>query len=538
MPDETLAPDRRDARESAPTHPNGRAARPGWRLDVEASLVVFLVALPLSLGIAVASGAPVAAGIIAAVVGGVVAGALGGVPLQVSGPAAGLTSIVATVVATFGWRAACFVTAAAGVLQILLGASRIARAVLAISPAVVQGMLAGIGITIVVGQVHVVLGGVARPAALDNIVELGREFGTVHVPVAAVLGLATIGLMLGWPRLPRPLSAVPAPLAAVALVTVASLPFDVPRVALPHDILSSIALPALPGGTATGIATAVLTVALIASVESLLSAVAVDNLHGGPRGNLDRELVAQGAANTVSGLAGGLPVTGVIVRSATNVRAGARTRASTILHGLWMAAFALLLAPLLSQIPLAVLAGLLVVIGAKLVDLAGIRVLSRHGDLATYLATTGGVVILNLLEGVLLGVGVAVLQTLRRALVASVHVHPPAAAGKPWRVVIAGTLAFPSLPRVARQLARLPAAVPVQLDLAVDYLDHAAYTLLDNWTRVRQREGTRVVVNEIGAPVLSQIREGRPPPRRLGATAAAMYPAATCAACSGPLADR
>ncbi len=538
VPDEIFAPDTRDPRESRSlASPGRRDARSRWRVDVEASLVVFLVALPLSLGIAVASGAPVASGVIAAVVGGVVAGALGGVPLQVSGPAAGLISVVATVVATYGWRAACFVTAAAGVLQVLLGASRVARGVLAISPAVVQGMLAGIGITIVVGQVHVVLGGAARSSALDNIVELGRQFGTVHIPVAAVLGLATVVLMLVWPRLPRPLASIPAPLAAVTLTTVASLASDVPRVGLPHDILGSLALPELPGGSMTGIATAVLTVTLIASIESLLSAVAVDNMHGGPRGNLDRELVAQGAANTVSGLAGGLPVTGVIVRSATNVRAGARTRASAILHGLWMAAFALLLAPLLRQIPLAVLAGLLVVIGVKLVDLAGVRVLSRHGDLATYLVTAGGVVVLNLLEGVALGVGVAVLQTLRRALVAPVHVHPPAGAGSPWRVVIEGTLAFPSLPRLARQLARLPAAAPVQLDLAVDYLDHAAYELLDSWTRARRHDGARVVINEIGTPVLSQIRAGRPPSRRLRAASATASPAATCAACSAPFAE-
>jgi len=141
--------------------PSAETERPRrrWRDDLEASVVVFLVALPLSLGIAVASGAPVTSGIIAAVVGGIVAGALGGVPLQVSGPAAGLIAVVAEIVASYGWRVACFVTAAAGVLQIVLGLSRVARAALAISPAVVHGMLAGIGLTIVIGQLHVVLGG-------------------------------------------------------------------------------------------------------------------------------------------------------------------------------------------------------------------------------------------------------------------------------------------------------------------------------------------------------------------------------------------
>ncbi|WP_346434361.1 SulP family inorganic anion transporter, partial [Candidatus Protofrankia californiensis] len=142
------------------------------RPDLQASLVVFLVAMPLSLGIAVASGAPIAAGLIAAVVGGIVAGSLGGAPLQVSGPAAGLTVIVAGLISTFGWQVTCAVTAAAGVVQILLGVSRVARAALAVSPAIVHGMLGGIGLTIVFGQLHVVLGGEPESHALDNITTL------------------------------------------------------------------------------------------------------------------------------------------------------------------------------------------------------------------------------------------------------------------------------------------------------------------------------------------------------------------------------
>ncbi|MEX5634555.1 SulP family inorganic anion transporter [Parafrankia sp. FMc2] len=479
--------------------PTDGAPRGVWRHDLEASVVVFLVALPLSLGIAVASGAPVVAGIIAAVVGGVVAGALGGVPLQVSGPAAGLTAVVAEIVITHGWRVACFVTAAAGVVQILFGLSRVARAALAISPAVVHGMLAGIGLTIVIGQVHVVLGGTAGSAAWDNLVVLPGELASPAVPAAALLGLITIALTVLWPRLPRPLSAVPAPLAAVSAATVASLAFDVPRVALPDDLLGAIALPAVPASGEWGaVALAVLTVALVASIESLLSAVAVEAMHSGPRGDLDRELLGQGAANTVSGLLGGLPVTGVIVRSSTNVRAGARSRRSAILHGLWMAGFALLMAPLVGKIPLAVLAGLLVVIGLRLVDLAHIRAIARHGELAIYLTTVIGVVLLNLLEGVLIGIATALLLALRRTLVAPVNVHPPTGPGSPWRVVVEGALTFLSLPRLARRLAEVPPGAPVRLDLAVDYLDHGAHKMLDDWIAERLRAGVTVTVDPVG----------------------------------------
>ncbi|ONH61064.1 carbonic anhydrase [Frankia sp. CcI49] len=479
------------------------APRGVWRHDLEASVVVFLVALPLSLGIAVASGAPVVAGIIAAVVGGVVAGALGGVPLQVSGPAAGLTAVVAEIVVTHGWRVACFITAAAGVLQILFGLSRVARAALAISPAVVHGMLAGIGLTIVIGQLHVVLGGTAGSAAWDNLVVLPGEIVSPSVPAAALLGVITIVLTVGWPRLPRPLSAVPAPLAAVAAATVISLPFDVPRVTLPGDLLGAIQLPEIPSGQWGAVALSVLTVALVASIESLLSAVAVEAMHSGPRGDLDRELLGQGAANTVSGLLGGLPVTGVIVRSSTNVRAGARSRRSAILHGLWMAGFALLLAPVVARIPLAVLAGLLVVIGIRLVDLAHIRAIAKHGELAIYLTTVVGVVLLNLLEGVLLGVATALLLALRRTLVAPVHVHPPSGPGSPWRVVVEGALTFLSLPRLSRRLAEVPPGAPVRLDLAVDYLDHGAHKMLDDWIAERHRAGTAVTVDPVGTVPLA-----------------------------------
>src|SRR5690606_6480265 len=161
-----------------------------WRQDVLASFVVFLVAIPLSLGIAVASGAPVAAGLIAAVAGGVVAGLIGRSPLQVSGPAAGLTVIVAELVQTYGWRATCTITLLGGLLQIVLGACRIARTALAVSPAVVHGMLAGVGVVLVLAQVHVVLGGSSQQSALHNLAELPGQLAAPR-PHSALLGALT-----------------------------------------------------------------------------------------------------------------------------------------------------------------------------------------------------------------------------------------------------------------------------------------------------------------------------------------------------------
>ncbi len=494
-----------------PIHPRGplpKAHYRAWtmlRHDVAASLVVFLVAVPLSLGIAVATGAPVMAGLIAAVVGGIVAGLLGGSPLQVSGPAAGLTVVVADLIVQFGWGVMCAITAAAGLLQVVFGLSRVARAALAISPAVVHAMLAGIGITIALGQLHVLLGGSARTDAITNIVELPTQLADIH-DHSAMVGLAVIAVLLIWPRLPRPLPSIPAPLVAVVGVTALAtlLVRDVERVTLPGSLLASLNLPDVPGGSWGGVLTGVLTVAVIASVESLLSAVAVDKIAIGKGGqtNFDRELVGQGAANTLSGLLGGLPVTGVIVRGSTNVAAGARTRASTVLHGGWVLLFSVLLVGLIELIPLAALAGLLVVIGLGLVKPADLRTAHRQGELMIYLVTMAGVVFLNLLEGVLIGLGLSLLLVLRRVVWSMVHAQSvrPASDGRPacWRVVVEGTLSFLSVPRLSRVLAQVPAGSHVVVEMVVDFLDHAAYDHLAAWQRQHEATGGTVVVDEVG----------------------------------------
>src|SRR5690349_3125394 len=188
------------------------------RYDFPASLVVFLVALPLSLGIAIASSAPVMAGLIAAVVGGIVAGALGGSALQVSGPAAGLTVVVAGLIEDLGWPMLCLMTIGAGVLQIAFGLSRVARAALGIAPVVVHAMLAGIGITIALQQVHVLLGGSARSSAWQNVAELPNQL--LHLSgIDVVIGGLVIAIMLGWRWVPAKIRVVPGPLVAIVVAT-------------------------------------------------------------------------------------------------------------------------------------------------------------------------------------------------------------------------------------------------------------------------------------------------------------------------------
>ncbi|MGX7825017.1 SulP family inorganic anion transporter [Actinokineospora sp. 24-640] len=496
-------------RTSGPAHapPPRRGPFRHWlvanaRYDVPASLIVFLVAVPLSLGIAAASGAPVLAGLIAAVIGGVVAGLLGGAPLQVSGPAAGLTVVVAELISHFGWFATCAITVLAGVLQVVLGACRVGRAALAVSPTVVHAMLAGIGATIVLSQAHVLVGGTPGGSTWENVTSLPEAVLTPHVP-SALLGLGVVALLLLWPRTPTAVRRVPGPLVAIALATVAALALAVDRVSLPSAPLSALHLPALPEGQWGAFAAGVLTMTLIASVESLLSAVAVSKLRPGARTDLNRELVGQGVANIASGMVGGLPVTGVIVRSSTNVRAGARTRVSAVLHGVWVLLFTVLLVGLVEQIPMAALAGLLVVVGAQLVDREHIRSALRHGELAVYLVTLSCVVFLDLLQGVLIGLACALLATLRRIVPARVRVEAGEsdAEGRPTcSVVVEGTLSFLSVPRLSRVLAQVPEGSAVHLELVVDYLDHAAYDHIAAWRRAHEGNGGTVAVDEIGGP--------------------------------------
>src|SRR5690349_3362768 len=187
------------------------------RRDLPASIVVFLIAVPLSLGIAAASGAPLLAGLVAAVVGGIVAGAAGGAPLQVSGPAAGLTVIVAGTVADFGFAGTAAIVALAGLVQIVLGASRLGRAALALSPAVVHGMLAGIGLVIALSQVHVMLGGAPQSSAWHNLIDLPGQIAAHH-GAAALLGVLTVAILVLWPRLVK-FSLLPAALVAVVSMT-------------------------------------------------------------------------------------------------------------------------------------------------------------------------------------------------------------------------------------------------------------------------------------------------------------------------------
>ncbi|SNX62926.1 carbonic anhydrase [Streptomyces sp. TLI_55] len=470
--------------------------------DVSASIAVFLIALPLSLGIALATGAPLQAGLVAAAVGGIVAGRLGGSPLQVSGPAAGLTVVTADLIHRYGWRTTCAITVLAGLAQLGLGCLRVARTALAVSPAIVHGMLAGIGVTIAVAQLHIVLGGTPQSSVLANLRALPAQLAGL-APAAVSVSALTLTLLLLWPRIPgrvgRLLRKVPAALVAVtgASAVAALTGLSVPKVDLPS--WSSHALAGLPEGPVLGIAAAVLTTTLVCSVQSLLGAVAVDKMAAARpgltarvgRSNLDRELLGQGAANIVSGTLGGLPVAGVAVRSSANVHAGAVSRNSTMLHGVLVVIAALLMVPVLEFIPLASLAALVMAVGIQMVSLHHIRTVTRHREVLVYAVTTLGVVGLGVLEGVTLGIAVAVAVALHR-LTRTRITHEHDEQEGVHHVHVRGQLTFLAVPRLSRALHLVPQGAHVVVELDGSFMDHAAFEALQDWQNTHTAQGGTV----------------------------------------------
>ncbi|MEU6259240.1 bifunctional SulP family inorganic anion transporter/carbonic anhydrase [Streptomyces sp. NPDC047043] len=480
---------------SPPSGPHRRFRVAG--ADVSASIAVFLIALPLSLGIALATGAPLQAGLVAAAVGGIVAGRLGGSPLQVSGPAAGLTVVTADLIHRYGWRTTCAITVLAGLAQLGLGCLRVARTALAVSPAIVHGMLAGIGVTIAVAQLHIVLGGTPQSSVLANLRALPAQLANLH-PAAVTVSALTLTLLVLWPRVPgrvgRALRRIPTALVAVAGATVtASLAgLTLPKVDLPS--WSSHALAGLPEGPVLGLTAAVLTITLVCSVQSLLGAVAVDKMAAARpgltarvgRSDLDRELLGQGAANIASGALGGLPVAGVAVRSSANVHAGAVSRNSTMLHGVLVVIAALLMVPILELIPLASLAALVMAVGIQMVSLHHIRTVTRHREVLVYAVTTLGVVLLGVLEGVTLGVAVAVAVAMHR--LARTRITHEEKEGV-HHVHVRGQLTFLAVPRLSRALHLVPQGAHAVVELDGSFMDHAAYESLQDWQNTHTAQG-------------------------------------------------
>ncbi|WP_328828051.1 SulP family inorganic anion transporter [Streptomyces sp. NBC_00252] len=475
---------------------------PYLRQDFAASLVVFLVALPLCVGVAVASGVPAELGLVTGIVGGIVTGLMRGSSLQVSGPAAGLTVLVFEAVREYGLPALGVIVLITGLLQVLMGVLKLGRYFRAISVSVVEGMLAGIGLVLIAGQLYSVAGAKAPASGVDKIVGLPGALidavGNTEALASLALGAATIAVLVLWKRLPAKVRTVPGPLAAVGLATLAALVFGLPVATVEvQGLLGSLQPPPLGafGGLAqVGMLGTIVAFTLIASAESLFSAAAVDRLHSGQRTQYDKELVAQGAGNALCGILGALPMTAVIVRSAANVQAGARTKASRVMHGVWLLLFAALLPDVLAYIPIPALAGILVHAGAKLIPVREIVSLWREhrGEALILVVTALSIVAVSMFEGVLIGLALAVAKTAWEASHIKLEVVDKGAG--PVQAYLSGNATFLRLPKILDSLEALPQDRPVELHLSgLHHLDHACRTALENWAERHSAAGTEPV---------------------------------------------
>jgi MFS superfamily sulfate permease-like transporter len=416
--------------------------------DVFAGIVVFLVALPLCLGIATASGVAPFAGLVSGIIGGLVVALLSGSHLSVSGPAAGLVVIVVSGITSLGSFSA-FLTAVllSGAFQFGFGMLRAGRFAAYVPTSVIKGMLAAIGILLIVKQLPLAAG--LAPGAGSTATDragaalLATPFGNVSV-AAALVALASLVLLLGWEtralRRFRVVRAVPAPLAVVVLGIGVTLLLDSiapslaqPRVALPElaslgALANAISLPDFTQIVDPDVWRVALTLAIVASLETLLSLEAIEQIDPKRRAaSPDRELKAQGVGNVLAGALGGLPLTSVIVRSSANVHAGAQSRWAAVIHGVLLLASVFVLTSMINLVPLACLAAILVHTGYKLAKPQLFLSVAREGfdRCAPFVATIVGVLATDLLVGIAIGLAASFALALRanvqRALTFSHH---------------------------------------------------------------------------------------------------------------------
>lgn len=390
--------------------------RQSWRRDVLAGITVGVVALPLALAFGISSGVGAAAGLITAVVAGLVAAVFGGSPVQVSGPTGAMAVVLAPIVAAHGAGSIAVVTLLAGVLVLAAGCTGLGRAVTFIPWPVIEGFTLGIAAIIFLQQVPAAFGASAPagrrtlPAAAEVVTHADWS---AAAPTLAVVGVVAV-LMVGLPRVHR---AIPESLTAVVVATVAVAVFHLP-VATIGELPSHLPAPSVPStdlGALRTLIGAALAIAALAAIESLLSARVAATM--APTGSYDpdRELVGQGLASVAAGLFGGMPATGAIARTAVNVRSGARTRLSAIVHSLLLLAVVYLATGPVATIPLSALAGVLMVTSFRMVAFGTVRKILRstRSDALTFVLTAVVTVCFDLIEAVEIGIVIAAFFALR-----------------------------------------------------------------------------------------------------------------------------
>ena len=498
--------------------------------DFPASIVVFFVALPLCLGIALASGAPLLSGLIAGVIGGIVVGALSGSNLGVSGPAAGLAAIVAASITELGsFEVFLVAVVLSGIIQILFGILRLGVIGYFFPNSVILGMLSGIGIIIILKQIPHLFGYDSEPMGADEFAEATGEntFSAIsHIfsnvsPGSVIIGFLGLALIVFWDSIlakkGKIFRVLQGAIVAVLLGTIIKLIFDnypnlavkdIHLVSIPvannlNDLISFLAFPDFSTVTNPKVLTIAFTIALIASLETLLSVEATDKLdpdkHVTPT---NRELFAQGTGNILSGLIGGLPLTQVIVRSSANIQSNAKSKLSTIIHGLLLLLAVLALPKMLNHIPLSVLAAILIVVGYKLAKPSLFKKMWVKGwtQFVPFVATIIVIVVKDLLWGISVGLFIGIIVIIVKSYQNSLFLNIDKSNDKLVKMTFVEEVTFLNKGAIAKQLGSLPNDITLELDVRNSkYIDSDIIEILEDFVvQAKNKSITVLLLSERG----------------------------------------
>ncbi|WP_431132715.1 SulP family inorganic anion transporter [Psychroserpens mesophilus] len=482
--------------------------------DLPASIVVFFVALPLCLGIALASGAPLFSGLIAGIVGGIVVGALSGSKIGVSGPAAGLAAIVLTAIGTLGGYENFLVAVVlGGIIQLIFGLLKAGIIGYYFPSSVIKGMLTGIGIIIILKQIPHFFGYDAEPEGADSFIEMSGEntFSAIWnifdnvILGSMIIGFIALAILLLWSNVlakkAKIFQIIQGPLVAVVagiiffVVTQSNETFSIAEshlvsVPVPDDFDSFIGQFSFPNFSAITnpeIWVVAFTIALVASLETLLCVEATDKLD--PNKNVtptNRELLAQGTGNILSGLIGGLPITQVIVRSSANIQSGGKSKMSAIIHGFLLLISVILIPTLLNKIPLSVLAAILLIVGYKLAKPALFMKMYKLGwkQSVPFFVTVVGIVFTDLLVGIGLGLLVGIVVILLKSYQNShfLHIEDKSNGKHRIKMELAEEVTFFNKGAILKELDSLPRDTYLEFDVTkTRYLDYDIVEILEDF---------------------------------------------------------
>lgn len=491
-----------------------------FKTDLLSGLVVFLVALPLCLGIALASGAPLFAGIIAGVIGGIVIGFLSNSELSVAGPAAGLTAIVLVAITTLGsFEVFLLAVALAGLMQIALGFAKAGTISNYFPSNVIEGMLAAIGIIIILKQLPHAIGYDKDNEGDFFFIEKGTGHNTFSALIDAVnyshLGailvtLISLVILIAWLKVKflKGLKAVPGALVAVVVGVILNEVFKATGsnlaisqehlVSLPipasfSDFISQFSRPNFSAITNPNVWVVAVTIAAVASIETLLCIEAADKMDPHKRfTNTNTELKAQGVGNLLSGLAGGLPMTSVIVRTSANINSGATTKISTITHGVFLLVTVVAIPTILNKIPLACLAAILLMTGWKLANPSVFKRMWENGkyQFFPFVATVVAVVFTDLLKGVAIGLVISVFFILKGNMkLAYFFKKEEHHMGDTIHIDLAQEVSFLNKAAIKQTFAHLPEGSKVMINAADSvYIDHDVLELIRDFVSSGSRE--------------------------------------------------